>query len=130
MSKISKRGRELFESGYSCSEATWIALNEDLSQEELNFGLKLAGGFGGGFATGEICGAISGIVMSLGRRYGRQMGDEINEILHEKVKQLMDYAEKLYKSTHCHEIRPEDDFLPFCAELVEKLLEYAEDLME
>src|SRR5690554_1155237 len=98
MSKISQRGKELFEANYSCSEATWLALNEDLSTDMLNFGLRLAGGFGGGLASGKVCGAITGIVLSLGCRYGRNIGEEKPEILREKVKMLIHYSEEVYKS--------------------------------
>lgn len=130
MSKIAQRGRELFEAGYSCSEATWLAFNEDLSEEMLNFGLHLAGGFSGGLSSGKVCGAISGIVLSLGRRYGRNMGEERNEILKEKVQQLMTYVNELYETTQCDDLRPEEEPRAFCADLVEKLLEYGEKLMD
>ncbi len=129
MSKIAQRGRELFEAGYSCSESTWLALNEDLPEEMLNFGLHLAGGFSGGLASGKLCGAISGIVLSLGRKYGRNMGEERSELLREKVKMLVNYAEEVYNSSNCDEMRPAEDYRPFCANLVELLLEYAETLM-
>lgn len=126
MSKMAKRGRELYESGYSCSEATWLAFNEDLPEEELNFGLHLAGGFSGGLSSGKLCGAISGIVLSLGRRYGRNMGEERNEILKEKVQKLLNHVDEIYKSHQCEELRPEVEPKAFCANLVEKLLEYGE----
>lgn len=130
MSEIAKKGKQLFEAGYSCSEATWLAFNQDLSEEMLNFGLKLSGGFSGGLAVGNICGAISGIVLSLGRKYGRSMGEERSEELREKVKMIIFFAEESYKNINCEEIRPKEDYRPFCAELVEKLLEYAVTLMD
>lgn len=131
MSKKAQRGRELFQAGYNCSEATWLALNEEnLSTESLNFGLKLAGGFGGGFSSGKVCGAISGIVLSLGYRYGRNLGEERPELLREKVKMLVSYTEDLYESANCDQLRPVDDYRPFCADLVEKLITYAEMIMD
>ena len=126
MSDLAKKGRELFEDGYSCSESTWLALNQDLPREELDFGLKLAGGFSGGFCSGKVCGAISGAVMALGRHYGRIMGEERNEVLKEKVQMLMEYVEGEYGSDMCHEMRPDEDYRPFCAQLVEDLIKYTE----
>lgn len=130
MTKKAQLGRELYEAGYSCSEATWLAFNQDLSKEFLDFGLKLAGGFGGGFSSGKVCGAISGIVLSLGKKYGRNLGEEKSELLREKVKMLINYTEEIYQSVDCEELRPAIDHQPFCAELVEKLITYAETLMD
>lgn len=130
MSERSQRGREMYESNYNCAEATWLALNEDLPQELLDFGLQLAGGFGGGFCTGKVCGAIAGAVFSLGRHYGRKVGEPRPEILKEKVQQLMNFVEAEYKSTHCHELRPMENHKPFCSGLVERVIEYTEMLMQ
>lgn len=130
MSERSKRGQELYLSNYNCAEATWLALNEDLPEEWLNFGLQLAGGFGGGFGTGKVCGAITGAVLTLGRHYGRKLGEPRAEQLKEKVQKLMAFVEAEYKSTHCHDLRPLENNKPFCATLVERVIEYTEELMK
>jgi C_GCAxxG_C_C family probable redox protein len=129
MSERSKRGREIYENNYNCAEATWLALNEDLPEEFANFGLQLAGGFGGGFCSGKVCGAIAGAVMALGRHYGRKLGEPRPELLKEKVQKLMAFVEAEYKSAHCHELRPVENQKPFCAALVERVIEYTEMLI-
>lgn len=130
MSKRSERGREIYRSNYNCAESTWLALNEDLPEEWLNFGLQLAGGFGGGLCTGKVCGAIAGAVLSLGRHYGRKLGEPRPELLKEKVQTLITRFESEYPSTHCHDLRPLGDHKPFCMRLVERVIEMAEELME
>jgi C_GCAxxG_C_C family probable redox protein len=70
-----KLAQELYQSGYSCAEAAWLAMAKDLSDKEKNFGLKLSGGFGGGVGCGSVCGALAGAVLGLGAFLGREQGE-------------------------------------------------------
>lgn len=59
----------LFEEGYMCSQAVFVAFSEDynLSKEQV---LKIGACFGSGMRKGEVCGACTGELMALGLKYG------------------------------------------------------------
>ena len=64
------RAKALFESGYNCCQAVFLACTEDLE-----FGTetkaKLASSFGGGIGgMRQVCGTVSGMFLALGLRYG------------------------------------------------------------
>ncbi len=65
-----KRATELFQEGYNCSQAVFLAFH-DLYDMKLEDALKLSSSFGGGMGRlREVCGAVSGMFMVAGMLYG------------------------------------------------------------
>jgi C_GCAxxG_C_C family probable redox protein len=59
-----------FQSGYNCSQSTFMVFIDDLGLEKPQ-SMKLASGFGAGMGRmQEVCGAVSGGVLALGARFG------------------------------------------------------------
>lgn len=64
------RAKELFESGYNCCQAVFLACTEDL-ELDTETKAKLASSFGGGIGgMRQVCGTVSGMFLALGLRYG------------------------------------------------------------
>jgi C_GCAxxG_C_C family probable redox protein len=84
-----ERGLALFESGYSCAEAVFLASMERLGKDG---GLipKVATGFAGGVSrTKSLCGALSGGVLALGAVHGRTQPSDDRNVLMARVQELM-----------------------------------------
>ena len=70
MSKYVEKARELFLSGYNCSQAVLGAFCEDLGVD-FNTALMLSSSFGGGMGRlREVCGALTGAFMVAGLKKG------------------------------------------------------------
>jgi C_GCAxxG_C_C family probable redox protein len=72
----SARAVELFNKGYSCSQAVLAAFSDgsDITQETA---FRVACGFGAGCARlGQTCGAVSGAYMAIGLKYGKARIDD------------------------------------------------------
>ncbi|MBM4103806.1 MAG: C_GCAxxG_C_C family protein [Planctomycetes bacterium] len=70
MNQRVKQAVEMFNEGYSCSQAI-VAAYEDRFGVGKNTALKIASGLGGGVGlTGGICGAVTGAILILGLKYG------------------------------------------------------------
>ena len=69
MDRVSK-AKEVFEQGFSCSQAVLTAFTDELGLTEKQ-ALKLGSCFGGGMCKGEVCGACTGALMALGMKHGR-----------------------------------------------------------
>ena len=70
MSARGDKAKELFQSGYNCSQSVLIAFSDitGLSEET---SAMIASGFGGGMGRmREVCGAVSGMFMVAGFLYG------------------------------------------------------------
>lgn len=64
------RAKELFESGYNCCQAVFLACTEDL-ELDTETKAKLASSFGGGIGgMRQVCGTVSGMFLALGLRCG------------------------------------------------------------
>ncbi len=64
------RAKALFESGYNCCQAVFLACTEDL-ELDTETKAKLASSFGGGIGgMRQVCGTVSGMFLALGLRYG------------------------------------------------------------
>ena len=64
------RAKALFESGYNCCQAVFLACTEDL-ELDTETKAKLASSFGGGMGgMRQVCGTVSGMFLALGLRYG------------------------------------------------------------
>jgi C_GCAxxG_C_C family probable redox protein len=65
-----KQAVEMFNEGYSCSQAIVAAYGDRFGVDK-NTALKIASGLGGGVGrTGGICGAVTGATLILGLKYG------------------------------------------------------------
>lgn len=127
-----ERAKDLYlNHGYNCAEAVWLALNEnDLDEGCLNFGLKLAGGFGGGIGCGCLCGALAGAALTLGRWFGREMGEERNPVLPEAEKALCEWFRDKYGSRECCDLKLPENHKPQCAEMIGAVVEFTEKLLD
>ena len=64
--KRSQKAKELFESGYNCSQAVLLAF-ADMFGMDFETAQKISATFGGGMGRmREVCGAVSGMLMVLG----------------------------------------------------------------
>lgn len=96
-----QRVRELFESGYYCSEAVLLTLAEgqDLHSDLIP---RIATGFAAGVArTGRMCGALSGAIAGLGLALGRDHPDESPDRVYTAVQALLTGFEQKYGSIDC-----------------------------
>jgi C_GCAxxG_C_C family probable redox protein len=65
-----QRAVDLFEEGYSCSQAVTAAF-ADLFHLERDIALRISAGLGGGIGrTGSVCGAVTGAILILGLKFG------------------------------------------------------------
>ncbi|MEN6307012.1 MAG: C-GCAxxG-C-C family protein [Anaerohalosphaeraceae bacterium] len=70
MSQRVKLAVDLFNEGFSCSQAI-VAAYADQYGLDRNQALKIAAGLGGGIGrTGSVCGAVTGAILILGLRFG------------------------------------------------------------
>lgn len=70
MTSHSSLSRELFEEGYSCSQAVVAAFCDETGLD-FETSLKISSSFGGGMGRlREVCGAVSGMFMVVGLKYG------------------------------------------------------------
>jgi C_GCAxxG_C_C family probable redox protein len=121
-----KRAKLLHWQRFSCSEAVWLALNQELDEEFLRFGSKMAAGFAGGVASGSLCGAIAGGVLSISARFSHYP-EELRSIL------LRDLEEKYYQmmkeslgSVYCRDLKPTDSTQRrVCNQIIAKACETA-----
>jgi C_GCAxxG_C_C family probable redox protein len=99
--ETAQRARELFESGYYCSESVLIAMAESQGiQSDLI--PRMATGFGAGIArTGRLCGALSGAILGMGLALGRNSPDVPPDKLYAAIQNLLAEFEKQYGSTDC-----------------------------
>lgn len=106
MKKHSELGKELFLSGYNCSQAVIGAFCEELG---LSFetAMKLSSSFGGGMGRlREVCGAVSGAFMVLGLKYGdfdcKNHADKSKH--YERIQRFAERYKELNGSIICREL--------------------------
>lgn len=108
--------KELFLSGYNCSQAVFAAFG-DLTGIDKETSLKIASPFGGGIGRmREVCGAFSGMLMAFGALYGNPNAND-NEAKQKNYKTVQDFAEEFKSrcgSIICREIlkNPPSDPVP------------------
>ncbi|MBD5401342.1 C_GCAxxG_C_C family protein [bacterium] len=100
-----QRARELFRSGYNCSQSVFGAYAESYGID-FDTALKLASSFGGGMGRlREVCGAVSGMFLALGLIKGYSTNDYQSKKEHyKKVQHLAQEFEKLNGSIVCREL--------------------------
>lgn len=65
-----EKAKELFKSGYNCSQSVLGAFCEELGMD-FETAMKIASSFGGGMGRmREVCGTVSGMFMAAGLKYG------------------------------------------------------------
>ncbi|MCX6560070.1 MAG: C-GCAxxG-C-C family protein [Candidatus Aminicenantes bacterium] len=93
----------VFEEGFSCSQAVFLAFAEDLGLER-ETALRLSQAFGGGMAhLGEACGAVTGAFMALSLKHGRTRADDLaaRDRTYERMRRLADRFKELHGSLKC-----------------------------
>ncbi len=74
--------RNMFLSGYHCSEAIFAAIAQSWTDDYEPRLLKMATPFGGGIAEqADLCGCVAGGAMVLGLLYGRESTEENTSVL-------------------------------------------------
>lgn len=142
--KRSQRAKELFLSGYNCSQAVFAAFSDEVCVDEKQ-AFIMASGFGGGMGRlREVCGAFSGIVMVLSLKYGDyEVSDSKKKAeLYSRIQELAAAYEKENGSIICKELlgqgkngsAPEERTEQYykkrpCAELVESAARLLEEYL-
>jgi len=140
-----KRAVEVFQEGFSCSQAVLEAFSETMGLDR-EIALKISQSFGGGMAhRGETCGAVTGALMVIGLKYGRTKADdaEAKEQTYATVHEFIKRFKDKYDSIVCKEIlgydvsndkefkqaQEEEVFQSICPNLVQSAAEICEDLL-
>ncbi len=131
MSKKGEVAKALFQEGYNCAQAVFLAFAEDygISREAA---LKLSSSFGGGFGRlREVCGAVCGMTMALGLAEGNT--DPTGKLAHyEKVRSLMEEFSNRHGGYICRDLLENgkkescEVFVYSAAEILENYLNKAE----
>jgi len=97
---------QLFEEGFSCSQAILAAWAGQFNLDR-SLAIKLAGGFGGGFGhMGGLCGALTGAAMVLGLKFAsdKPTAKTAKYRLYEKVRALNEEFKTRTGSLYCREL--------------------------
>lgn len=100
------RAKELFLSGYNCSQSVFCSFCEDCGIDFAT-GLKLSSSFGGGMGRlREVCGAVSAMFMIAGLKYGYTCNnnDEKKAAHYKLIQELAEEFKKEHKSIICREL--------------------------
>ena len=82
--------KELFENGYSCSQAVVGAFAEELEMDFETL-MKISSSFGGGMGRlREVCGSVSGMFMVMGLKHGYSDPEdyELKKEHYERIQEL------------------------------------------
>ena len=77
--------------GLNCCQSVIAIFSEEYGLP-IEYGLKMASGFGGGLKRGEACGVVTGAIMALGLKYGN-----IDPLDNESKDKITDYTKKFQK---------------------------------
>ena len=99
--------KELFLTGYNCSQAVFCAFAPDFGLER-GLAARISAGFGGGMGRLRLtCGAVSGAVMVLGLALGydpEQAPKDAKALHYEKIRALTSALETRNGSIICREL--------------------------
>ena len=101
-----EKAKELFESGYTCAQAVFLAFEEETGLDSTT-AMKLLAGFGGGFGRlREVCGAASGMtaVISYLNSSGSVDDYENKRELYKKIQSAMNEYKEINGSYICREL--------------------------
>lgn len=112
------KARELFKSGYNCSQAVVLAFSDLTTIDEKTI-LQLTSSFGGGMGRmREVCGSVSGMFMVLGLLYGYDKKEDYDgkKEHYRRVQQLAEEFIKINGSIVCRELlgikKVDNSFIP------------------
>jgi len=92
MSEKTEKAKELFKSGYNCSQAVLGVFCEELGLD-FETAMKIASSFGGGMGRmREVCGTVSGMFIACGLAYSN--GDNSGSSKAEQYKIVQELAQK------------------------------------
>ncbi len=135
MGTKAEKARELFESGYNCSQSVFGAFCEDFGMD-FNTALKISSSFGGGMGRlREVCGAVTGMFMAVGLKDGYTMPLNPQEKTeHYKViQELADRFKEKNGSIICRELlsaaKISHSSKKSCGELVQEAAEILEKVL-
>jgi len=100
-----ERCLELFNAGYNCAQACFVAVAPELGMSEVE-AIKVCAGFGGGIArTGNTCGALSGALMALGlKRAGVETSPEIKNGFYLRSQALISAFTQKCGAVNCRDL--------------------------
>lgn len=101
-----EKAKELFKSGYNCSQAVFMTY-ADLFGMDADTAAKVSAGLGGGVGRlREVCGAVTGMSLLAGLKYGATDGKDsgAKQQTYEVVRELVDEFKKTNKSIVCREL--------------------------
>lgn len=75
MSSNPDKAVEIFNQGFSCSQAVLVSYCEKFGLDR-DTALKISTGFGGGMHLGQTCGAVTGAIMAIGLKFGRYRSED------------------------------------------------------
>jgi C_GCAxxG_C_C family probable redox protein len=144
MSDKSQEAKEIFLSGFSCSQAVFVPFcSENLMSRET--ALKLSSPFGGGVGgCGHTCGAVSGAYLAIGLVYGRAAVEDTaaKEKTYTAMAVFREEFEKSFGTLICSELvgvdmsdsvqrlkAREEGKLANCSEFVRRAAEILEDIL-
>jgi len=114
MTLFQEKAKELFNSGYSCSETIIRAAYEQgmLNQKEnIEFLNQLASSFSGGMGeNGCLCGAVAGAQMVIGSIFGRKDKNTSPKNIKAVSKEFIDKFKEKRKATCCKVLSAGFDF--------------------
>lgn len=142
----SEQAKELFLSGYNCSQSVVLSFADDLKYSK-ELVQKMAAGFGGGMGKQqETCGAVTGAIMVLGLKKGDSVNnnDELKAEAYGAVKELNRRFVAEYKTTRCRDLigcdlntqegaakfKDENIMETTCAECVKKAVEIVDSITD
>lgn len=106
MSKRSEKAKELFLSGYNCSQAVLGVFCEEYGLD-FDTAMKLSSSFGGGMGRmREVCGTVSGMFMAAGLIYGfsNTSDKDAKAELYKKIQELANRFKEKNGSIICREL--------------------------
>ena len=103
MSAKTEKAKELFKSGYNCSQSVLGVFCEELGMD-FETAMKIAAPFGGGMGRmREVCGTVSGMFMAAGLMFGSTDSSAKAE-LYKKIQELAEKFKEQNGSIICREL--------------------------
>lgn len=103
MSEKSEKAKELFKSGYNCSQSVLGVFCEELGMD-FETAMKIAAPFGGGMGRmREVCGTVSGMFMAAGLVFGSKDTSSKAE-MYKKIQDLAAKFKEQNGSIICREL--------------------------
>ena len=105
MSNKSEKAKELFKSGYNCSQAVLGVFCEELGLD-FDTAMKISSSFGGGMGRmREVCGTVSGMFMAAGMAFSSSSNSPADKGTHyERIQELAKRFKDMNGSIICREL--------------------------